>query len=86
MKSAIFLCFHGLEKWVHAFFNTFSWDFYEKEIHILEVTSFRLSYSNYYLNRSFLWDVLEESLLCCFVGVSKLTEYFFYPIRYPVTS
>ena len=71
MKSEIFF-FHGLEKWVHAFFNTFSWDFYEKEIHIgvkkrvkkihLEVTSFRLSYSNDYLNRSFLWDVLEESL------------------------
>ena len=57
MKSGIFF-FFGLEKWIHAFFNTFSWDFYEKEIHIvvtkmfekieLEVTSFRLSYSNDY--------------------------------------
>ena len=26
-------CFHGHEKWIHAFFNTFSWDFHEKEIH-----------------------------------------------------
>ena len=56
MKYEIFFFFNGLQKWVHVFFDTFSWDFYEKEIHIvvtkrfkkinLEVTSFRLSHSN----------------------------------------
>ena len=55
------------------FFNTFSWDFYEKEIHSgvtkrikkinLKIPSFRLSYSGDYLHGSFSWDVLEESLL-----------------------
>ena len=75
MKSEIFVFFHGLEKWVHAFFNTFSWDFSEKEINIgvtkrfkkidLEVTSFRLSYSNYYLNGC----IGRITTHYCFVGV-----------------
>ena len=71
MKSQIFF-FMALKSWFMRFSTCFHGIFMRKrfilcdkkvkEIH-LEVTSFRLSYSNDYLNSSLLWDVLEESLL-----------------------
>ena len=46
MKSQIFF-FMAFEKWVHAFLNTFSWDVYEKEIHIVVTKRFKEKASSY---------------------------------------